>query len=374
MAFMTEATPATRVTTLELFFDLVFVFTITQVTGRVVSAREPLDFLAAFLIFTVIWWMYGGYAWLTNNLNLQQTAPRLLLLAGMAGFLVMSLALPRLFLAGSSGEGVVFGLGYALVVLIHATLFTQAVHASSVSAIRSIAPYNFSAALLVLAAGFVVAPWNLGLYAVAVLIFIASSLKRRERGFVINATHFTERHSLVVLIVLGESLVAVGVGAEEAPLSPLLIGVATLGLALSAALWWSYFSGDDDRAEHVMGAMDAAKRSRAALIGYGYAHLVLIAGMVVIAAGVKQLIAHLEEPPVAALWQMGFGVALYLMGDAIFRQSLGINRGVTRWITGGLALLTIPLGLFVAGVWQLGTLVALLVGMLILENPRRQIV
>lgn len=372
MACMTEAAPATRVSTLELFFDLVFVFTITQVTGRVVLARAPLDFLAAFLILTVIWWMYGGYAWLTNNVDLRRTAPKLLLLAGMTGYLVMALALPNVLPNQPGAAGVVFGLGYVLVVLIHATLFTQAVHPSSANAIRSIAPYNFVAAALVLTAGFVGQPWNFVLYVGAVLTFMTSSLKRREHAFIVNVTHFAERHGLVVLIVLGESLVAVGVGAAESVLSLPLIGVATLGLALNAALWWSYFGGDDERAEHAMASLDPTRRTRAALIAYGYAHLFLLAGIIVIAAGLKQLIAHLEGPPSAALWLMGLGVTLYLIGDVGFRRSLEIDRTPKRLVAGALGFLTIPIGMFIGGAWQLSALVALLVAMLMLEQPRRR--
>lgn len=355
-----------RVTTLELFFDLVFVFIITQVTQLVVNVHAFTGGYEIFLVLAITWWMYSGYVWLTNTVDIRRARPRLLLLTGMAGFLVMALAVPKVF----KGNGITFALGYLLVMLVHTGLFTQAENASA-RAIWRIAPYNLSGASLVLLAGFVGAPWHWLLWTGAAGVLIASTLFRRERGFVLSPSHFAERHRLVVLIVLGESLVAIGTGAANEPLGFLLVLAALLGLALCATLWWSYFSQDDTRAEHALSAATGTQRTRMGLTAYGYAHLVIIAGIVVTAAGLKQLISHLHEPPYApGAWNLGIGVGLYLLGDVLFRSILRIGRNGVRLVAGCLALLTIPVGLALGGLIQVGLFLVILIGMLWLEVYR----
>jgi low temperature requirement protein LtrA len=353
-----------RVSTFELFFDLVFVFTITQVTQLVIKVYSFTDWYEIFLVLAITWWMYSGYVWLTNNVDIRRPTLRILLLSGMAGFLVMALAIPRTF----HNDGILFALGYLLVTLVHAGLFTHAENASA-RAVWRIAPYNLTGAGLILAAGFISEPWNWLLWTAALAVLIASTLLRRERGFVISPSHFVERHGLVVLIVLGESLVAIGTGAADEPLGPLLILAALLGLMLSTALWWSYFSQDDTRAEHALDAVTGVQRTRMAVSAYGYAHLIIIAGIVVLAAGLKQVIAHLHEPPYApGAWNLGIGVGLYLLGDVLFRSIVSIGYSKTRLIAGVLAFLTIPIGLALGGLAQVGLLVLMLIGAYVNRN------
>lgn len=354
-----------RVSTLELFFDLVFVFTITQVTQLVVKAHSLTGWYEIFLVLTITWWMYTGYVWLTNNVNFNRPTLRLLLLTGMAGFLVMALAIPQTFKDG----GIIFALGYLLVTLVHTGLFTQADNASA-RAIWRIAPFNLTGAGLLLAAGFASEPWHWLLWTGATGVLIASTLVRWERGFVfaISSSHFVERHGLVVLIVLGESLVAIGTGAANEPLGPLLILAALLGLVLSTALWWSYFNQDDRQAEHALTAATDVQRARLAGNAYGFAHLIILAGIVILAAGLKQVIAHLHEPPYApGAWNLGIGVGLYLLGDVLFRSLVSIGYSKTRLTASVLAFLTIPVGLAMGGLMQVGLLVVMLIGMLWLE-------
>jgi low temperature requirement protein LtrA len=304
---------------------------------------------------------------LTNNLRINETVPRLFLLAGMAGFLVMALALPHAF----DRDGLAFGVAYLLVVMVHAGLFSLATNTPSARAIWQIAPYNLAAAALVLIAGFVEAPWDWAIWTGAVAVLVSSTLLRRESGFTLNPSHFAERHGLVVLIVLGESLVAIGAGAEGIPVGLPLIGAAVLALALSALLWWSYFDRDDRRAEHALAAAEPGRRAQLGLHGYGYAHLFIIFGIVIMAAGVKQVIAHLDEPYyVSAIWNLAGGIGLYLLADALFRRIFGIGRTRARWIAGALALLSVPVGLIIGGLAELGLLIAILVGMLAYEKRR----
>lgn len=170
--------------------------------------------------------------------------------------------------------------------LVHAGLFTHAGN-SSARAILGIAPFNLVSAGLVLAAGFVTPPWDWPLWGLAVLVVVSSSLFGRERGFALSPAHFVERHGLVVIVALGESVVAIGVGARGLPLSPGVILSAVLGLALAAGLWWTYFDRDDRRAEHRIGALNGPARARAALNAFGYGHFLMLGGVVVLAAGIK---------------------------------------------------------------------------------------
>ena len=360
----TPKTPTTaHVSTLELFFDLVFVFTITQVTERVLAAHSWTDYSRALLIFAVTWWMYGGYAWLTNNVGTNGTVPRLLLLGGMVGFLMMALSVPHAF----ERDGVAFGLGYLLVVGLHAALFTRA-PGGSVRAVASIALFNSVAALLVLAAALAPAGWKLSLWALAALVLVVSSVLRSGHNITVSPSHFAERHGLVIIVALGESIVSIGVGVGDEPVLGALVVAAVLGLMLTAGLWWSYFDRDSAGAEGALSHLAGERRAAVAVNAYLYAHLVMLFGIVLVAAGVHGVIVHLHEavsPPTA--WWLGVGSALYLVGDALFRRSTGIGRGRSRLLTALIALGSVGLGLWLGGLIQLAALAALLAGMLVVE-------
>ncbi|WP_424952875.1 low temperature requirement protein A [Deinococcus sp.] len=369
MTLAPELTPGSRVSTLELFFDLVFVFTVTQVTGGVAQAHGPTGYGQAALILGVLWWMYGGYAWLTNNVGTDSPLNRLLLLGGMFGFLVAALTIPSAFGAG----GLAFGLAYLLVTLIHAALFTHAQNSSALAILR-IAPFNLTGALLVILAGILGGPYRLPLWGLAFLLPVASTLFRRYGAFSLSPGHFVERHGLVLIIALGESVVSIGVGAAGLPISARLVLASGLALALVAALWWSYFGGgggtsDESRAEHALGRASGEERARMALFAFGYAYLAILAGVVLASAGVKGVIAHLEghaSPQVA--WTLAGGAALYLLGESWFRQILGIGRGRGRLLGALLALPTALIGLSMGGLWQLLALVLLLLATLLWER------
>jgi low temperature requirement protein LtrA len=353
-----------RVSTLELFFDLVFVFTITQVTHLVTDAHGATDLLRAFLVLAVTWWMYDGYAWLTNNVGTEGTTPRLLLLLGMAGFLVMALATPRV----AERDGVAFGLAYLAVVLVHAGLFMHAPN-SSARAMYRVAPFNAGGALLIVAAGLAPARWNLALWVAALLTLLTAIVTRGERGFQLRSDHFAERHGAIILIALGESVAGLGVGAGDIPVRLPLVRAVLLGLALAAALWWSYFDRDDIGGEHALARADAPERARLGLQAYWFAHLLMISGIVLAAAGLEGVIANVLSPaPSVTAWRLAAGVASYLAGDALFRHVLRLGSPRGRLATTALAVATAPVGLAAGYVAQLTLLVLLLTGMLVLEG------
>jgi low temperature requirement protein LtrA len=361
----TTGTETARVSTLELFFDLVFVFTITQLTTAVANRPTPAGLLAVLLMLGVIWWMYAGYAWLTNAVPPDRADRKLLLMTGMAGFFVIALAVPGAF----TGDGPAFGAGYVVVTVVHSALFTRASSRSVVRAILRIAPFNLVASLLLLAGGLAGGLLEYGLFAAAFLVQGTSPRLTGTSGFRIQPGHFVERHGLVLLVALGESVVAIGIGVAGQPVGVALAGVALLGLALAAGLWWLYFGGDDERAERALVLARPDTRPRLVLNAYGYAYVPILLGVILLAAGVKRSIGHGFEPlQLEPALILGAGVALYLWGSALFRRSLRIGPNAFRAGAGLAALASVPLGLGAGAVAQLALLVALPVVTVALEK------
>jgi low temperature requirement protein LtrA len=361
-----------RVSTLELFFDLVFVFTVTQLTTTLSHHPDATGLVRVGLMLVVIWWMYGGYAWLTNAVTLDGRGRRALLLLGMAGFLVLALSIPHAF--GAHGDGVAFGLAYLAIAVIHASLFTRASGRGARGILR-IAPFNLASALLVLLGGILGGGGQYALWALAGLLeWCTPFLVPPHAFFEIEPTHFVERHGLVVIVAIGESVVAIGIGASGRPVDLALAGLAALGLALTACLWWAYFGGgDDDRAE---AALDRAaeRRPLLALRAFGVWHLPLLLGVVGMAFGLKQAFGHAYEPAdVAPALGLAAGAATFFLGDVGFRRSLRIGGGPWRAGAAVLALATMPLGTLIAPAAQIAALVVVLGGALALERRRTAI-
>jgi low temperature requirement protein LtrA len=343
-----------RVTTLELFFDLVFVFTITQLSAVLAHDLQWDGIAHVAIMLGLIWYMYGGYAWLTNAIALDEPLNRVLLLAGMCGYLVIALAVPTAF----AGSGLAFGLAYGAVVGVHAWLFAHAAGADAAQAILRLAPSNFGGALAVLVGGAVggsaqVVLWSAALLAIWVIPRIIGG-----DDFDVAPAHFVERHGLVIIVAIGESVVAIGIGAGKLAIDAELVLVAVLGLLLSAGLWWTYFGGDDARAERALMRLGRRERGHAALDAFGFAHLPLLLGIVCVAVGLKKATGHAYDPldggPALAL---AGGAALFLLGDVWFRTVLRIGRSLPRAVGGVVALATIAVGTEVAAVAQLAALV-----------------
>ncbi len=371
-AELTTQAPVERVSTLELFFDLVFVFTVTQLTA-VLAHDLSLEALGQVMVMlALIWWMYAGYAWLTNSISTRELRQRAILLGGMAGYFVLALAVPEAF----HGSGLAFGVGYLIVVAVHSSLFIWTASAQSSRAFLGIAPYNLFNALLVVVGG------ALGGTAQAVLWTVAALLewstpwlgnRESQSAFQIAPAHFVERHGLVVIVAIGESVVAGGIGAAGLAVNAELVIAAVLGLLLSAGLWWAYFGADDDaQAEQALSAAPARRQPWIALEGFGIAHYGLLLGIVIVSVGIKKAIGHAYDPLTAAqALALGGGVALFLASDVWFRRILGLGRAAHRTIAALLALATIPLATEIAAVAQLAALVVILAVALAGEGAAR---
>ena len=363
-----EADPPQRVSTVELFFDRVFVFTITQLTS---SLARDVTLAAAgrlLLVFGVLWWMYGGYAWLTNERTPSLAPERLLLLVGMAGFLVIGLSVPHAFgPAGSRGrDGLALGLGYLVVVGVHSTLYLRVN-----KHIGRILPFNFASAALVIIAGLTAAPGAYGLWGAALAVQVAAPLAGGlDSRFNIHAAHFVERHGALMIVAFGESVADVGIGAEGHPVTFSLALSAVLGLALTASLWWAFFgTGDDSLAEKSITGAGPDERPGLVLAAYFYTYIPMLLGVAAMAAGLRNAIGHpgatLPAGPAIAL---AAGVTLFLAGDAWFRSVLSIGTPRYRAAAAGLSLAAWPVSVAVASGAAIALLTVVVAAALALER------
>jgi len=369
MSHATEAAPnpITRVSTLELFFDLVFVFVITRLTSYVVQHPSLAGVGRAALIFAVIWWMYGGYAWLTNAVATDRVGRRVTLLGGMAGFLVIALYLPLTF---EGGDGVPFGIAYLVVTLVHLALFARASDTGVVQAVFRLAPFNIVTALLVLIATVYGGATAYLLFGLAIITSWVGAGLRNSRGFVLGVEHVVERHGLVVIVAIGESIVAIGAGIG-ADIGAAIVVTALVALAISAALWWVYFGGDDNRAEHALAAIEPAQRSRVVLFAFGPSTASMLFGIVLLAAGIKKAIVEpLEQMHGSGPWLIAGGAALFLFAEATFRRIMRIGPAGVRAAFALAIMATVPLGFHVSGLVQASTIAAIFGALFVLESTR----
>ncbi|HYI65828.1 MAG TPA: low temperature requirement protein A [Candidatus Limnocylindrales bacterium] len=336
-----EAESEQRVTPLELFFDLVFVFAITQVTGYLADNLTWDGLLRGLFLLGVLWWAWAAYAWLTNTLNPEEGAVRIAVFGSMGAMLIVSLATPHAFEA----DGVVFGIAYLIVRALHLVLYAIAGRGDPelLGAVLRILPSALLGAVLLVVAGFLEGPVQLALWGVALAIDYLWLLVTGMRGWRVSPEHFVERHGLIVIIAIGESIVAIGVGAEGLPLDAARIAAALLGIVVAAALWWSYF----DWAIYINQARlaDATGEERAVLARdlYSYFHLPMVAGIVLFALGMKTTLGHPDEAldTISAVGMSG-GLALYFAAHVASRLRIGGGWGHGRWIATIVLLALVP--------------------------------
>ncbi len=361
--------PGQQVTTLELFFDVVFVFAITQVTGFLADDPTWSGLLRGLMLLGALWWAWAAYAWLTNTLNPEEGGVRLAVFGAMAAMLVVSLAVPNAF----GADGVTFAVAYFIVRALHLVLYTIAGWGDRdlLRAILRILPTAILAPVLLLIAGFFDGTAELTLWGAALAIDYLGVLVGHMRGWRVSPEHFVERHGLVVIIALGESIVAIGVGAAGLPLDAGLIAAALLGIVVVASLWWSYF---DWVVFIALARLTEARDEERALLArdlYSYLHLPMVAGIVLFALGLKTTLAHLDDPlpTIPALGLCG-GVALYLLAHVAMRLRIGGGLGHGRPIATILLLGLIPLAGEVPALAALGLVAVVCVGLIAYEALR----
>jgi low temperature requirement protein LtrA len=330
-----------RVTPLELFFDLVFVFGITQVTGFVAADPTWDGLLRGVLLLGAVWWAWAAYAWLTNTLNPEEGGVRIAVFCVIAAMLIVSLAVPKAF----TTTGVTFGVAYFVVRALHIVLYAIAGRGDHdlIGAVLRFAPTAVLGPGLLVIAGFFDGTTQLTLWGTALALDYLGAVIGRGRGWRISPEHFVERHGLIVIVALGESVVAIGVGAVGLPLDRGTILVALLGITVICALWWSYFDWMAFVAQARLA--EATGRDRASLARdlYSYLHMPMVAGIVLFAVGVETTLAHGDEPlpTIPAVGLFG-GLALYFAAHVALRLRTGGGWGHGRPIATVLLLGLIP--------------------------------
>jgi len=307
-----------RVTPLELFFDLVFVLAITQCTALMSHETTWSGLAQGLLVLGMLWWAWVGYAWLTSVLDPEEGAVRLVMFGAMAALLIVSLCVPEAF----GHLALVFALAYGAVRVAHIGLFMLASPDDDRlrHSVLGLAASSAIAVLLLGMASLFDGVAQGALWALALFLDMGGPYFFGSEGWKLVPGHFAERHGLIVIIALGESIVAIGVGASGA----LTLGIGTaavLGVAVAAAMWWIYF----DIVAIVSGRrLEEAEPGRVqnemARDSYSYLHLLMVAGIVLVALGMKKTIGHFDDhlDTVEAFALLG-GVAIYLLGLAAFR-------------------------------------------------------
>jgi low temperature requirement protein LtrA len=369
----TTSEPESRVSTLELFFDLVFVFAFTQITGAVSHDPTAEGLARGVLVFAVLWWAWGAYAWLTNTVATGQTAPRLVVLAAMAAMLVTALAVPTAWGDG----GVAFALGYLVVMVLHTALFALAGENPETTrrAIMRLAPTNLAAALLLIVAGTSDATTQTALWVAAIAVNYLGPYVTGVEGFTVHPGHFAERHGLIVLIALGESVVAIGAGGDDIRVDWSVAATALVVMALIAGLWWDYFTDDAEAGERALVAAQGHERARLARDVYSYLHVPLVLGIVFAAVGIHEALVHSDQPldPVFAGAFAG-GVALVFAGLAAIRVRRGDRPGPLCLLAVAASLVMIPVGREIDALATVAILAVVALGVAITRSPSRQVV
>jgi low temperature requirement protein LtrA len=329
------------VTTLELFFDLVFVFAITQITAFMAADLGVRGCLRGLVLLSLLWFAWCSYSWLGNQAHADEGILRGAYIVAMAAMFVVALAIPEAW--GDEGGGVsapvLLAAALAVVRGTHLAVYVVAAAGDAGlrrQVVRTAIPVGLSAALL-LTGAVLGGPTQTALWALAVAVDYSGIYLVGADWRLPAPRHFAERYGLIVLIALGESLIAVGVGVGHLPVTvPIVVG-ALLGMAVSVALWWAYFDVVAPVAERVLREREGIARVRLARDSYTYLHFPMVAGVIYLALGLKKVAQYvgdqshhaLTDPlPTTALWALYGGVAAYLLGHLAFRlRNIGsINR------------------------------------------------
>lgn len=365
-----------RVTTLELFFDLAFVFAFTQLSRLMAQQHDALGILQALVILALLWWAWTAYGWLTNIAHADQGVVRVAMIIGMTAMFIAGLVVLEAYddLPGGLFGPLVFVGAYLVARITHAIVFVwladPALHRRTLITVTlSVIP---SGALLVTGA-LLGAPWQIWCTIAAVAIEPIVSY-RTSIGIawpVRSTAHFTERHGLIVILALGESILGIGTGAATEPISVGILSGVILSMLICIALWWAYFTRLTGEAEHALQALPASDRGRAATDAYTYLHLLLVSGIVLAALGLEVAMAHIESTESLGIFgaaALSGGAACYLAGTAAFARRLLGTWNVVRLAIATIFVALAPVISMLPPLSALASVVGLLVVLFIAER------
>jgi low temperature requirement protein LtrA len=343
-----------RVTTFELFFDLVYVFAFTQVSRLMAETHSANGIAQALVILALLWWTWVGYAWLANRIPADQPFLRTGMTVAMIAVFVAALSIPEAFddFDGGLYGPLVFAFAYVVVRGVHLLLFF-ATAGDDAELRRQLTLWALIAVLpafaALIAGALIGGEAQIWIWALAIVFegLGTRALSPGGGGWRINSVaHWSERHGLIVILALGESIVAVGVGVAREPVSiPILLGTAT-SIVISVLLWWSYFRRLARVGEHRLAQLSGGALVKLARDAYSYVHFVIVAGIVLAALGVEDAMAHISDVEPLGWFgatALGSGVALFAAGTVWFAVLVGERRPIFRGIEAVVAVASIPL-------------------------------
>jgi low temperature requirement protein LtrA len=357
---------------LELFFDLVFVYAMAQLTELVRADVSWRGFGHGVLGLMAVWWAWVCYAWLTNTFTTARVASRCLVIAAMAAMLLAASALPTAFSTGA----LVFGLALVVVRVIHLVMFVLAASHDDPqlrTGLLRLAPSLLAGPVLIAVAAAFPSPYRELLWVGAAIVDFGGPLVAGVAGFRVVPSYFVERHGNIIIIVLGEAIVGLGGGATEHLRQGAVLAAAVLGVLIAASLWWTYFgltAGAEQRLQRARGP----ERARLARDAYSYLHVLLVAGVGFFAFGAGEVLDALADPlPLLPAVALGGGVGLFYAGDVAYRWRDHHRLVPDRLLASAASLLVIPLSMTGPGWSALAVLTA--VGALrlaweVVERPR----
>jgi len=356
-----------RVTPIELFFDLVFVFSLTQVTALMAEDLTAHGLVRGLLVLALLWWSWVGYAWLANVVQAEEGLGRVAVFGAMAAMFVMAVSVPEAFndLRGGLDGPVVVAFAYLAVRVLHLVMFF--VLSGDDPGLRrqvwKFSPSVIGSTAVLLVASQLEGPAQTLTWVGALFVDYFGTILGGASGWRLrSASHFAERHGLILIVSLGESIVAIGVGVAQEAISWPIIVASVLGLTVAGCMWWAYFDVVSIVAERMLRRAEGEERSRLARDAYSYLHMPMVAGIVLVALGMKKVLeyvgdteAHdLSDPlPLLPLGAFYGGASLYLLAHSAFKYR--------TWhkVTGRRLAVAVLLGVLIPAAGNLPALAAL---------------
>ena len=365
----TEAEEERKTSYIELFFDLVFVFAFMQVTALILEDTSVEGFLRSALVLAMVWWAWSAYAWMTDAIDVENSVTRLIMFAAMAAGFFMALSVPDAF----QDEAAWFAVAYFVARVLHTTLYAWGVRQDPgyLAAVIRLAPWFLVAALVALIGGFVDPDYRAWIWLASLAIDAVGTLTVGRREWRISPSHFAERFALIVIIALGESIVAIGIGTSDLERDTTYALSVVVAFAGVAALWWAYFDFTAIAAERSLRRASAAARVPLARDVFTFFHYPIVLGIILYAVAAKKTLEHPVDPlSDAGRWSLGLGVAMFLCAFALMR--FRVLRRIA-WERLGAAVVALGIAVLLDGtdaIVTLGVVILVLVLSVAVETAR----
>jgi low temperature requirement protein LtrA len=354
---------------LELFFDLVFVFAFTQVTSLILEDTSPRGFARAALVLAMVWWAWSAYAWMTNAIDVENSVTRLIMFAAMAAGFFMALAVPDAF----QDEAAWFAVAYFVVRVLNSALYAWGVRGDPavLKSVARLSPWFLVAALVALVGGFVDSDYRAWVWLASLAIDVVGTLTVAQLEWHVSPSHFAERFALIVIIALGESIVAIGVGTSHLTRDSTYAISVVVAFAGVAALWWAYFDFTAVAAARSLQRASPRARGPLARDVFTFFHYPVVLGIILYAVAAKKTLEHPLDPlSKAGRWALGLGIALFLVGFALMRFRV-VRRVAWERLAAAAAVLVIAVLLDGAdAIVTLGVVIVILLFSIALETVR----